>query len=143
MINFLCVMLIIGAWKCYCDTSARFRVPLVMINTLLKMTENFWFPEIWLIVPRKEKIFLCPENKYTKIWIMLKLMIVACHNAMTLISHWSLQNASLINSDTSSLCTYILHGVCLEWWWWRCCRLVGEERNHASSHIIQWYERQK
>ena len=50
----------IGAWKCYCDTPARFRVPLVMINTLLKMTENFWFPEIWLIVPRKEKIFLCP-----------------------------------------------------------------------------------
>ncbi len=50
----------IGAWKYYCDTPARFRVPLVMINTLLTMTENFWFPEIWLIVPRKEKIFLCP-----------------------------------------------------------------------------------
>ncbi len=54
----------IGAWKCYCDTPARFRVPLVMINTLLKMTENFWFPEIWLIVPRKEKIFLCPVKFY-------------------------------------------------------------------------------
>ncbi len=53
----------IGAWKCYCDTPARFRVLLVMINTLLKMTENFWFPEIWLIVPRKEKIFLCPEEE--------------------------------------------------------------------------------
>ncbi len=27
-----------------------------MINTLLKMTENFQFAKIWLIVPRKEII---------------------------------------------------------------------------------------
>ncbi len=51
-------------WKCYCDTPAMFRVPLVMIDKLMKMTENFWFPEIWLIVPRKEKMFLCSVVYY-------------------------------------------------------------------------------
>ncbi len=44
--------------KYYFDTPARFRVPQVMTNTLLKMAENFRFAEIWVDRTQKGKKIL-------------------------------------------------------------------------------------